>query len=538
MLAILQGLSEGIAVLDADGTLVFANDVAARLSGFADLGEMRAAGVHSVLSRFHVLDEEGQPIAVEDPAERRARAGQPVERVVRVRRTSPIVPAANGRAATDEDRWILVRATAMAAASGAVGRVIKLYRDITDRKRAESWQRFLGEATSILAGALDEPTKLESVGKLAAGSVADCCALDVADRDGWMTAPVFSGCGDTGLLTRFRERWGDLPVAERLGVAEALRTGRSQRLADGPGAPGADRRRADELRALGLKSLLVVPLATRGQTLGVLALGSATRRYGAADLREAEELARRIAVFVDNGRLYADAQEAVRSREDLLAVVSHDLRNPLGVVLASSALLLHHGADLFENERARRQLEAIQRAANRMNRLIRDLLDFASIQGGRLAISRRVQGAAALIGEALDALEPLASAKQIRLVRGLPETELAVSCDRDRMIQVFSNLVGNAIKFTPEGGTITVEAVPAGDRVRFSVADTGPGIREHELGHVFDRYWQARRRNRDGIGLGLSIAKGIVEAHGGDIWVESPAGAGATFFFTVPVHAP
>jgi signal transduction histidine kinase len=239
----------------------------------------------------------------------------------------------------------------------------------------------------------------------------------------------------------------------------------------------------------------------------------------------------------ENIRLVGEAQEALRAREDLLAIVSHDLRNPLGVVLASSALLLKSNLPPDKQERARRQVEAIQRAGNRMNRLIRDLLDFASIQAGRLSVSVRPQDVGAMVSEVLEVMEPLAAPKSLRLVAEVAP-DLAIRCDHDRVIQLFSNLVGNAVKFTPDGGTITVRAVRDGDIVRFSVVDTGPGISADELPHVFDRYYQAQRKNRDGIGLGLSIARGIVEAHGGRIWVESEEGKGCTFFFTLAPATP
>jgi signal transduction histidine kinase len=237
-------------------------------------------------------------------------------------------------------------------------------------------------------------------------------------------------------------------------------------------------------------------------------------------------------VETENVRLVGEAQEALRAREDLLAIVSHDLRNPLGVVLASTALLLKSNLPPDKQERARRQVEAIQRAGNRMNRLIRDLLDFASIQAGRLSVSKHPQDVAAMVNEVLEVTEPLAAAKSHRLVADVVP-ELAIKCDHDRVIQLFSNLVGNAVKFTADGGTITVRAVPDSGIVRFSVTDTGPGISADELPYVFDRYYQAQRRNRDGIGLGLSIARGIVEAHGGRIWAESEEGKGSTFSFTL-----
>jgi signal transduction histidine kinase len=237
----------------------------------------------------------------------------------------------------------------------------------------------------------------------------------------------------------------------------------------------------------------------------------------------------------ENVRLVGEAHEALRAREDLLAIVSHDLRNPLGVVLASTALLLKSNLPPDKQERARRQVEAIQRAGNRMNRLIRDLLDFASIQAGRLSVSKHPQDVAAMVNEVLEVTEPLAATKSHRLVADVAP-ELAVRCDHDRVIQLFSNLVGNAVKFTPDGGTITVRAAPEGGILRFSVTDTGPGISADELPHVFDRYYQAQRRNRDGIGLGLSIARGIVEAHGGRIWADDAPGGGARITFRLPEY--
>ena len=239
----------------------------------------------------------------------------------------------------------------------------------------------------------------------------------------------------------------------------------------------------------------------------------------------------------ETARQMAQAQEALRSREDLLAIVSHDLRNPLGVVLTSSALLLRSALPPDKGDRARRQVEAIQRAGNRMNRLIRDLLDFASIEGGRLALSRRSVDVPALLSEVVEALRPLAAPKVQELTGEEPAAGLMVDGDHDRLVQALTHVIGNSFKFGSEGGQVRLSAAVDGPAVRFTVADNGPGMEPDELANLFDRAWQSSRKCRDGIGLGLSIVKGIVEAHGGRIWAESALGQGTQVFFTVPAAA-
>ena len=167
-----------------------------------------------------------------------------------------------------------------------------------------------------------------------------------------------------------------------------------------------------------------------------------------------------------------------------------------------------------------------------MKRLIADLLDLAQIQAGTLAVEQMPHDVEAIIRDCVEMLRPIAAMKDLR---GMTRAGLQVRCDRERVLQILSNLVGNAIKFTPEGGSIVIEAQDTGHEVRFSVRDTGQGISEEELPRIFDRFWQAQRKGRAGIGLGLSITKGLVEAHGGRLCVESTLGAGTTFFFTLPL---
>jgi len=248
----------------------------------------------------------------------------------------------------------------------------------------------------------------------------------------------------------------------------------------------------------------------------------------AEDLREKYE-----ALAAENARLYAEAQQAVRVREQILAIVSHDLKNPLNTILMATSLL-EKGVPDEERGGLPRTVGRIQRAAYRMLRLIGDLLDFASIQAGRLAIKRELQEPGSIIQETLVSFESAAQEKNLGLTANVEDGLPKVYCDRDRLLQVLSNLVGNATKITAEGGHVSLRVEDRGHEVLFTVSDDGPGISKEDTKHLFERYWRSGEAQYKGTGLGLAIAQGIVSAHGGRIWAESDLGRGATFFFTVP----
>jgi PAS domain S-box-containing protein len=231
-------------------------------------------------------------------------------------------------------------------------------------------------------------------------------------------------------------------------------------------------------------------------------------------------------------RLFAEAQEAVRQREEVVGIVSHDLRNPLSTIAMASALLLDPGVPA---ERKTMQATVIRRAVEQLMRLIQDLLDMSRLGASRFSMDVRREEPAALLRAAVQLSANAAEAKQVALSLNVPAGLPLVRGDRQRIVQVLGNLLANAIEFTPGGGRIVVGAQAAPGAVVFSVSDTGPGIPEEEQPRVFDRFWQGSRHSRAGTGLGLAICKAIVEAHGGSIRVESEAGRGATFRFTIPV---
>ncbi len=227
------------------------------------------------------------------------------------------------------------------------------------------------------------------------------------------------------------------------------------------------------------------------------------------------------------------AQAAAQAREDVLGVVAHDLRNPLNVVSMSTQLLLDVEVS---GEQRRKLLGTMQRAARQMNRLITDLLEVVRLESGRLGLELRDTPARDILLQAKEQCDPAAAQSGVALEVRAVEYDLWVRADTDRVLQVLGNLAGNALKFAGRGGRVTLGVLGAGPQTLFSVADTGPGIAPEEAGHLFDRFWQART-DRRGVGLGLTIARGIVEAHCGRIWVESRLGEGATFYFTLPAAA-
>lgn len=239
----------------------------------------------------------------------------------------------------------------------------------------------------------------------------------------------------------------------------------------------------------------------------------------------------------DRKRLEADLAQAVQTRDDILAIVSHDLRSPLSVISATVGLLLRSG-QLPDNSDSRRQYDRIRRNVEQMNRLIGDLMDMASIRSGRLSIERRPEKIGSLVHEAVTAHEALARERKVELRQDVSDADRYVLCDHQRVLQVFANLCGNALKFTGDGGHIVVSAQASNGEARFAVADSGPGIAPEELARVFDPYWSGNRHEKSGTGLGLYITRGIVEAHGGRVWAESEPGRGTTMYFTLPLDEP
>ncbi|MFL5637808.1 MAG: PAS domain S-box protein [Gemmatimonadaceae bacterium] len=421
-----------------------------------------------------------------------------------------------------------------------------LTREQAARKEAENAQRratLLAEASRVLSASFDYQTTLAALVRLTVPALADYCALDIVE-----TEDKFERIGEAhvdpakSLLLKEVATFPRSALTARHPLIRVITTGEPVLEADISAAfirqSFAEAGQRAIVEALEPRSLICVPLVASGKPLGALTLvtSGSGRRFAIADLSLAADIARRAAVVVEHARLFNEAQQATKARDDVLAVVAHDLRNPLNTVSMAVSLMLESTPP--ERVQERRQVEIVRRAADRMNRMIQDLLDVKRMESGRLTIDLRPEAPGSLINDTIDMLRPLAAGTGIRLDTALDDDLPCVVADAARIQQVLSNLVGNAVKFTPRNGRITVSAERIDGEVRFAVIDTGPGIPAEQVPHIFGRFWQARTSDRRGIGLGLAIAKGIVEAHNGRIWVESHVGLGSTFYFTLPTASP
>jgi len=414
--------------------------------------------------------------------------------------------------------------------------------DITERRRIEQQRRLLAEVSVALSASLDYEQTLGTVTEMTVRSVADWCAIDVLEEHGHMRRLKVASAdpGNAALCAVLEQLPGDRDLPH---FARSVLEGRRSIVVEhvtpeflASVAQGPDHERA--LRATGIRSAIGVPLLIRGEALGVMLFGSSNpdRVYGQDDLRWAEPLADRSAVAIENARLYRASVEATQHRDQVLGVVAHDLRNPLATILIQTSALERARPEV--ERRSRKPIEVIHRAATRMNRLIQDLLDVSLIEMGQLPIERAPLSAGELVVEAVEAQKTLATSSSVELRLDVASDVGEVWGEHDRLVQVFENLIGNAIKFTAAGGWITVGAASNDQEVVFWVADSGSGIEPGDVPRIFDRFWQATKSDRRGAGLGLPIARGIVEAHGGRIWVESALGRGSTFFFSIPRARP
>ena len=464
------------------------------------------------------------------------------------------------RASDGAYRWHLGRALPVRDADGNVLKWFGTCTDIDDRQRSATTADFRARALALLSSAsLDYQEALQGLADLAVPGLGDWCCVHLIEADGsiGLQAVAHSDPNKVALLWQIDRR---LPVDPdgRHGVAKVLRTGEPKLYPEIPNwaieAVVSDRDLLLALHSQTPLSAICVPLIARGRTLGAISLlcGESGRRCGEGDLVLLSDLARDAAVAIDNARLYREAAEANRIKDEFLATLSHELRTPLNAILGWVQILRQRQ---LSAEKTAVALETIERNARLQTQMIEDLLDVSRIVSGKVCLKLRPVDLVQIVETAVKALSPDAEARGVELACVYGEGASILRGDATRLQQVVWNLVSNAIKFTPPGGRVEIRLSEEGEprsagsamlsvspvhSVAIAVSDTGIGISKEFLPFVFDRFRQAdssHTRNYGGLGIGLAIVRHLVELHGGTVWAESPGhGLGSTFGVRLPIE--
>jgi PAS domain S-box-containing protein len=445
------------------------------------------------------------------------------------------------RQADGSYRWFADKTVPIAGDDGRIEEWIGTAIDVHDQHVTQEGLAFLAKANEIFASSLEYRETLKNVTFLAVPRIADWCAVDMAsDADEQFRNRLAVAHSDPAKVALAEEFYLKFPPdPETDAISRVMRTGAAELVpfvTDEMLLQGA---RSEEhlrmIRELGIMSVMIVPLRSRGEVVGTITFVASDRRYSERDLAQAEELAYRASIAIENARLYSAAQTANRAKDEFLATLSHELRTPMTAVLGWSRMLK---LGLSEAE-ARVAIDAIEQSASAQAQLIEDVLDVSRIMSGKLTFDPRPTDLRTVAQAAMTTVHPAAVAKGIDILTAIPPLLPPIPGDEGRLQQIVWNLLANAIKFTPRGGTVTLRLVHDGSVVRLVVSDTGEGIDRVFLPYVFEPFRQADNsttRPHGGIGLGLAIVRSLVEMHGGRIRVASEGkGRGATFTLELPV---
>ncbi|HZX79518.1 MAG TPA: ATP-binding protein, partial [Lysobacter sp.] len=437
------------------------------------------------------------------------------------------------------ERWVQSSGTVEHDADGRPARMLGVTVDTTARRLAEDATRVFADAGEILGTSLDYAATLEGLARVVVPRLADWFAVDLVDDRGELQRvamyhpdPAREAIGRE-VFERYPPRRGDG------GEWRAIDTRQPVWVADiTPAMLRAGARDAGHARlllSLDLRSCILVPLIARGTVIGVLTLVHAEsgRRYAEGDVAIALDLARRAAAAIDNATLYHQLQHEHRRKDEFLATLAHELRNPLAPIRTGLALL----ETTDDPALAARTRAVMSRQLGHMVRLIDDLLDLARVTRGTIELKRRPVDVGTLVAGAVEASRPLLDAAGLALEVDMPEPDRVLDADDTRLSQVLTNLLNNAAKFTPAGGRVTLRARASGDRLRMEVEDTGLGLAPDQVERIFEMFVRGHGSEaHGGLGIGLTLARRLVELHGGRLWAESDGpGRGSRFIAELPV---
>lgn len=508
----LASIGDAVITTDADGNVTSLNPVAEQLTGWTR-ADARGKPLEDV---FRVVDEENRLLVARDGRER----------------------AVDDSAAPIRDD------------GGNVIGVVLIFRDITERRKDDarlrqsmSTTRFLADASATLAELTDYESTLQRVASLAVPAFADWCAVDILEGDGTIRrlAVAHADASKVELAHELFRRYPPQP-SDQAGVARVLRTGAPEWMATIPPEflenVGGDDDYRDIVRKLGLLSYICVPLRARSATLGVLTFVTAEsgRNYDANDLAAAEDLAHRAVIAIENANLLAALKESDRRKDEFLAILAHELRNPLAPIRNSVHILRAKSPLLPEVLWA---TDVIDRQVQQMSRLVDDLLDVSRIAGGKIQLRKERLDLRAVVASAIEASRPLIDKWQHRLGVSVPNDPIYVHGDVTRLSQLLLNLLNNAAKYTDRGGSIQLSVEEEKDEAVIRVEDSGIGIPADMLPRIFGMFTQVDRsleRAEGGLGIGLTLVQRLAELHGGSVSAESEgAGRGSEFIVRLPL---
>lgn len=539
---VLRGVTDGITMQDHTGKLVYANEAAARIVGFASARAFLSAPLAEVMQRFELLDASGAPLALERLPNRALFQGKTPESTLIQYRLQ----------GTEQPHWSVVDANGVFGEDGKLRFVVNMFRDVTERqrqeeaeRRAEEQREFLARATLELNSSLDYSATLATVARLAVPRMADWCAVDIVEPEGLKRLAVAHiNPSKVQWVEALEQRYPPDPNAPN-GVFNILRTGKAEIIAQIPAAlleaAARDAEHLALIRQLQLNSYIGVPLSRGGSTFGVitLVLAESRRAYQDSDLEVALALADRASIAVENARLYraaeqarTDAVSANRAKDDFLAMLGHELRNPLAPIVTALDVMRRRPDASPDRERL-----VIERQVQHVVRLVDDLLDVSRITRGRVVLAREPVEVSDVVAKALELSSPLLLERRHQVSTTI-SPGLVILSDGTRLTQVLTNLLTNAAKYTDPGGRIELCAERVEESLVLRVKDDGTGIAPEMLSRIFELFVQAPQtieRARGGLGLGLTIVQSLVRSFGGSVTAHSPGpGQGSEFVVRIP----
>lgn len=524
----LASIGDAVIVTDARGRISFMNPIAASLTGW---NQAEATGM-ALADVFTIVNEHTrQP--VENPVDKVFREG----RVVGLANHT-ILRGKNGTEYPIDDSGAPIRSE-----DGTIIGVVLVFRDVTERRQLEARQHFLDMVSTLLASSLEFEMTLDRIARVALPSFATICLVELQQPDGTIQLVAAAHADPSKQLLLEQLRQQDLTEPRTNYIYQyVVQTGQPELITNlAPLLASSAARNTpylELLRTVGAQSLLSVPMLRRGHVIGALTFVTLSpNELYAHDLLFAQEIAHRCAIALDNARLYRGAQEALRLREDFLLVASHELKTPLTSLLGQAELLMRRMArEANGSAPNKHSIKVIVEQAKRLNRMITALLDVSRIETGQLALECRIMNLSGLLQRVVAEIQ--LTLEKHTVVCDVPEDSLLIDGDELRLEQVFQNLITNAVKYSPKGGSVVVRAEEQGGRATVAVTDEGMGIPPQEIDNVFQRFYRASNahtQHMSGMGIGLFVVKEIVNLHGGEITVVSAEGVGSTFTVYLPL---